>query len=87
MVGDILDVNSNRSHNMKLIIENKLYTDYNLFEPSWNEDDKIDTVFTPLATQGAYQSHFRWAHIKTLISRFFSLKLVIFEKKNQWKII
>ena len=45
------------------------------------------TVFIPLAAQGAYQSHFRWALIKTLISWFFSLKLVIFEKKNQWKII
>ena len=44
------------------------------------------TVFVPLAAQGAYQSHFRWALIKTLISQFFSLKLVIFEK-NQWKII
>ena len=42
------------------------------------------TVFVPLATQGAYQSHFRWELIKTLISRFFSLKLVIFDKKNQW---
>ena len=40
------------------------------------------TVFVPLAAQGAYQSHFRWALIKTLISRFFSLKLVIFEKKS-----
>ena len=35
------------------------------------------TVFVPLAAEGAYQSHFRWALIKTLISRFFSLKLVI----------
>ena len=32
------------------------------------------TVFIPLAAQGAYQSHFRWALIKTLISQFFSLK-------------
>ena len=43
------------------------------------------TVFIPLATQGANQSHFRWALIKTLISRFFSLKLVIFEKKINGK--
>ena len=40
------------------------------------------TVFIPLATQGAYQSQIIWALIKTLISRFFSLKLVIFEKKK-----
>ena len=40
------------------------------------------TVFVPLAAQGAYQSHFRWALIKTLISWFFSLKLVTFEKKK-----
>ena len=26
------------------------------------------TVFVPLAAQGSYQSHFRWALIKTLIS-------------------
>ena len=26
------------------------------------------TVFVPLAAQGAYQSHFSWALIKTLIS-------------------
>ena len=39
------------------------------------------TVFVPLAAQGTYQSHFRRALIKTLISQFFSLKLVIFEKK------
>ena len=45
------------------------------------------TVFVPLAAQGAYQSHLRWALANTLISRFFSLKSVIFEKKNQWKII
>ena len=45
------------------------------------------TVFIPLAAQGAYQSHFRWALIKTLIFQFFSLKLVIFEKKTQLKII
>ena len=43
------------------------------------------TVFIPLATQGAYQSHFRWGLIKTLISRFFSLKLAIFEKKIDGK--
>ena len=42
----------------------------------------ICTVFVPLAAQGAYQNHFRWALIKTLISWFFSLKLVIFEKKS-----
>ena len=42
---------------------------------------KLSTIFAPLAAQGPYQSHFRWALIKTLISRFFSLKLVIFEKK------
>ena len=41
----------------------------------------ISTVFIPLAAQGTYQSHFRWALIKTLISGFFSLKLVIFDKK------
>ena len=40
------------------------------------------TIFFPLAAQGAYQSHFRWALIKTLISWFISLKLVIFEKKS-----
>ena len=46
----------------------------------------IITVFVPLAAQGAYQSHFRWAlYIKILISRFFSLKLVIFEKKINGK--
>ena len=39
------------------------------------------TVFVPLAAQGAYQSHFRWVLIKTLIYRFFPLKLVIFKKK------
>ena len=44
-----------------------------------------NTLFVPLAAQGAYQSHFRWALIKTLISRFFSLKLVIFEKKINGK--
>ena len=43
------------------------------------------TVFVPLAAQGNYQSHFRWALIKTLISRFLSLKLVIFEKKINGK--
>ena len=43
---------------------------------------KLCTVFVPLAAQGAYQSQFRWALIKTLISPFFSLKLVIFEKKS-----
>ena len=37
------------------------------------------TVFIPLAAQGVYQSRFRWVLIRTLISRFFSLKLVIFE--------
>ena len=48
---------------------------------------KLSTVFIPLVAQGAYQSHFRWALIITLISRFFSLKLhvVIFEEKNQGK--
>ena len=45
-------------------------------------DAKDSTIFIPLATQGPYQSHFRWALIKTLISQFFSLKLVIFEKKK-----
>ena len=40
------------------------------------------TAFVPLTAQGAYQSQFRWALIKTLISRFFSLKLVTFEKKK-----
>ena len=40
------------------------------------------TIFIPLAAQGAYQSHFRWALIKTLISQFFSLTLGIFEKKS-----
>ena len=42
----------------------------------------VNTVFVPLAAQGAYQSHFRWALIKTLISQFFPLKLVILEKKK-----
>ena len=46
---------------------------------------KEGTVFVPLAAQGTYQSHFRWALIKTLISQFFSLKLVIFEKKINGK--
>ena len=44
--------------------------------------EKSCTVFIPLAAQGAYQSHFRWALIKTLVSRFFSLKLVIFLEKK-----
>ena len=43
------------------------------------------TVFVPLAAQGAYQSHLRWAHIKIVISQFFSLKLVIFETKINGK--
>ena len=43
------------------------------------------TVFVPLATQGGYQSHFRWALIKTLIYWFFSLELVIFEKNINGK--
>ena len=46
----------------------------------------VCTVFVPLAAQVAYQSHFRWTLVKTLISRFFSLKLVIFEKKKSGKI-
>ena len=48
---------------------------------------RIITVFLPLAARGDFQSHFRWALIKTFISQFFSLKQVIFEEKNQWKII
>ena len=36
-----------------------------------------------IPAQGAYQSHFRWALIKIFISRFASLKYVIFEEKNQ----
>ena len=44
--------------------------------------NKTLPVFIPLAAQGAYESHFRWALIEILISPFFSLKLVIFEKKK-----
>ena len=43
---------------------------------------ELITAFVPLAAQGAYQSHFKWALIKTLISWFFSSKLVIFEEKK-----
>ena len=38
-------------------------------------------LFVPIPAQGAYQSHFMWVLIKTLISRFFSL-IVIFETKS-----
>ena len=47
--------------------------------------ESYTTLFIPSAAQGAYQSHFRWVLIKTLISRFFSLKLAIFEKKISGK--
>ena len=63
------------------------------FDPVWRfmldnflyHNSTSPTVFVPLAAQGAYQSHYRWALIKTLISWFFSLKLVIFEKKINGK--
>ena len=38
-----------------------------------------------ISRQGVYQSHFRWVRIKTVIFRFFSLNLVIFEKKINGK--
>ena len=53
--------------------------------PGIQKPQTDSTVFVPLAAQGAYQSLFRWALIKTLISWFFSLKWVIFEKKINGK--
>ena len=44
-----------------------LFSMFAFYEDMHNKNKKC-TVFVPLAAQGAYQSHFRWALIKTLIS-------------------
>ena len=46
-------------------------------------------VLIPIPAQGAYQSHFKWALIKTLISwflNFLKVKICYFWEENHWKI-